>query len=96
GPAFVFEAFWVAYALLSWRVLTRSYFREVIVPADGFWRWLGRRFPETALVALYRASWFYGTTRWVAWLIWAHVLHDFQFDVTWGGPHWVDAVHPPE
>jgi hypothetical protein len=96
GLGFAFEGFWVVYALLSWRVLTRDYFRETIVPADPFWGWAGKRLPETALVALYRASWFYGTTRWVAWLIWAHVLHDFEFDLTWGGPHWVDAVYPPD
>ncbi|MDQ3993875.1 MAG: metal-dependent hydrolase [Actinomycetota bacterium] len=96
GPAFAFEGFWVAYALLSWRVLTRSYFHEVIVPADGFWRWLGRWAPEAAMLALYRASWFYGTTRWLAWIIWAHVVHDFDFDLSWGGPHWVDAVYPAD
>ena len=96
GLGFAFEGFWVVYCLFAWRVLTRSYFREVVVPADGFWPWAGRWLPEAALLALYRASWFYGTTRWVAWLIWAHVVHDYAFDLTWGGPHWVDAVYPDD
>jgi hypothetical protein len=96
GPGWVWDGVWVVYGLVSWRILTRSYFREVIVPADGLWRWLGRRVPENVLLALYRASFFYGTTRWLAWLIWAHVLHDYEFDLSWGGPHWVDAEHPPD
>ncbi len=96
GLGFAFEGIWVVYGLLSWRILTRAYFHETIVAADPFWGWAGRRLPEAALLALYRASFFYGTTRWVAWLIWAHVVHDFQFDLSWGGPHWVDAVHPPD
>ena len=96
GLGFAFEGFWVVYCLLSWRILTGDYFRTTIVPADPFWGWAGRRLPEAALLALYRASWFYGTTRWVAWLIWAHVLHSYDFDLSWGGPHWVDAVYPPD
>ena len=96
GLGFVFEGFWLAYCLLHWRVLTRSYFRETIVPADRLWTWAGRRLPEAALLALYRASFFYGATRWVAWLLWAHVLNGYEFDLSWGGPHWVDAEHPPK
>ncbi|MBD0328919.1 MAG: metal-dependent hydrolase [Thermoleophilia bacterium] len=90
GLGFVWDGVWLAYGLLSWRVLTRAYFRETIVPADGFWSWLGRYLPETALLALYRAPFFYGATRWVAWLLWAHVLHDYPFDLSWGGPHWIE------
>jgi hypothetical protein len=86
---FVLDGFWVVYGLLSWRILTRSYFVTTIVPADPFWRWAGRLLPEAALLALYRASFFYGTTRWVAWLLWAHVLNSFPFDFSWGGPDWV-------
>jgi hypothetical protein len=96
GLGFVWDGIFVVWALLSWRVLTRSYFRETIVAADPFWRWAGRYFPETALVALYRASFFYGICRWTAWLIWAHVVNSFSFDLSWGGPHWVPAVHAEE
>ena len=82
------------YGLISWRMLKREYFHDVIVTADPrFWGWMGRWLPETALVALYRASFFYGTTRWVAWIIWAHVIHDFPLDLSWGGPEWVDAAY---
>ena len=89
GFGFVWDGVWLVYGLFAWRVLTRDYFRTVIVPADGFWRWAGRLVPETALVALYRAAFFYGACRWAAWLIWAHVVHDYPFDLSWGGPHWV-------
>jgi membrane-bound metal-dependent hydrolase YbcI (DUF457 family) len=96
GPGFVWDGVWVVIGLLSWRTVTREYFRDVICKADSFWRKLGRRLPERALLGLYRAAFFYGTTRWIAWLIWAHVLNDYPFDVTWGGPHWVPAQHPPD
>ena len=94
GLGFVWDGVWVVYGLLSWRILKREYFRETIVAADPrFWGWLGRWLPEVALLALYRASFFYGTTRWVAWLIWAHVVHEFPFDLSWGGPGWIPAAH---
>ena len=94
GLGFAFEGFWVVYGLLSWRVLTRAYFREKVFPLDPFWSWAGRLLPETALLSVYRTSFFYGTSRWVAWLIWAHVIHHYRFDLSWGGPHWVHAAHP--
>jgi membrane-bound metal-dependent hydrolase YbcI (DUF457 family) len=96
GLGFVWDGIFVVWALLSWRVLTRAYFRETIAVADPFWGWAGRYLSETALLALYRTSFFYGICRWAAWLIWAHVVHSYPFDVSWGGPHWVDAVHASE
>ena len=92
GLGFVWDGFWILYGLLAWRVLTRDYFLGTIVAADSFWRWARRYVPETALLTLYRASFFYGATRWAAWLIWAHLLHDYPFDLRWGGPYWVPAV----
>lgn len=92
GLGWVWDGLWVVVALLSWRVVTRGYFYDVIVAADGAWSWLLRRFSEPVVLALYRASYFYGLTRWVAWLIWAHVLHDFPFDLSWGGPEWVTEL----
>jgi hypothetical protein len=35
---------------------------------------------------------FYGFARLAAWLIWAHVVNDYPFDLSWGGPYWVDAA----
>jgi membrane-bound metal-dependent hydrolase YbcI (DUF457 family) len=89
GLGFVWDGVWVVYGIFNWRVLTRSYFQSTIVPADGIWGWGGRFLPEAPLLALYRASFFYGTTRWIAWLLWAHVANSFQFDLSWGGPDWV-------
>jgi membrane-bound metal-dependent hydrolase YbcI (DUF457 family) len=94
GLGHIWDLVWIVYGLISWRVLTRSYFYETIAAADGFWRWLGRWLPEAALLAIYRAAFFYGTCRWIAWSIWAHVVKDYPYDLTWGGPHWIDAAHP--
>jgi hypothetical protein len=48
-----------------------------------------------ALLVLYRAAFFYGTSRWIAWSLWAHVVHGYPYDLSWGGPHWVPAAHSP-
>jgi hypothetical protein len=58
------------------------------------WQWLARRVPETALLTIYRTAFFYGTCRWIAWTIWAHVVNDYPYDLSWGGPHWVEAGRP--
>ena len=89
---FVWDGVWVVYGAINWKVLTRGYFRDTIMPADPLWGWASRFLPETALLALYRASFFYGTTRWIAWLLWAHVLNSYAFDLSWGGPDWVPAL----
>ncbi len=59
------------------------------MPNDPFWPFVGRWLPEEALVVLYRGAFFYGVCRWVAWLQWAHLLHDYTFDLSWNGPSWV-------
>ena len=95
GLGFVWDGFWVVCALLSWRVMTTQYFREVIVPADPLVIGkLVKRWPQDLVLTLYRAMFFYGLARWTAWLIYAHVLNDYPFDLSWGGPHWVDAAQP--
>jgi hypothetical protein len=33
----------------------------------------------------------YAPGRWVAWLIWARVVHDYPFDLSWSGPDWVES-----
>ncbi len=93
GLGFVWDAVWIVYGIASWRVLTRAYFVDTVMTADPFWLWAGRRLPATALLLVYRVSFFYGTCRWLAWLLWAHVVHSFPFDLRWGGPHWVHALH---
>jgi len=96
GLGFVWDGVFVVWALLSWRVLTRGYFRTTVMAADPFWRWAGRHLSETTLVALYRASFFYGVARWTAWLIWAHIVRSFAFDLRWGGPRWVPRIYADE
>jgi membrane-bound metal-dependent hydrolase YbcI (DUF457 family) len=92
---FVMDALWLVILLLSWRVLTERYWREEIVPADPkVWAWMGRRLPQRALLAAYRATFFYGLCRLVAWTSWAHLIHPDRlrgWDLTWGGPDWIPA-----
>jgi len=102
GLGFVWDAVWLVWATLSWKVLTRDYFRTTVLAADPFYRWARKTLSEPLLLAIYRAAFFYGATRLVAWLIWAHVFqgsalyngkrYKFSFDLSWGGPHWVHAV----
>jgi hypothetical protein len=96
GLGLVWDGIFVVWAILGWRVLTRGYFRTTVMAADPFWRWAGRHLSETTLVALYRASFFYGVARWTAWLIWAHLVRSFAFDFRWGGPRWVPRVYADE
>ncbi|MGQ0435016.1 MAG: metal-dependent hydrolase [Microthrixaceae bacterium] len=92
---FVMDALWLAILLFSWHVLTERYWREEIVAADPkVWAWLGRRLPQRALLAVYRATFFYGLCRLIAWTSWAHLLHPDQakgWDLSWGGPDWIPA-----
>jgi membrane-bound metal-dependent hydrolase YbcI (DUF457 family) len=92
---FVMDALWLVILLTSWKVLTERYWREVVVPADPkAWTWMGRRLPQRALLAAYRATFFYGLCRMVAWTSWAHLLHPDPlrgWDLTWGGPDWIPA-----
>jgi membrane-bound metal-dependent hydrolase YbcI (DUF457 family) len=97
GLGFVWDGFWVLCALLSWRVVTRDFFLKVIVPADPLvMQRLVARLPENLVLTLYRSLYFYGIARWSAWLIWAHVFNDYPFDLSWGGPHWVEAAQPED
>ena len=86
---------WIVYGLFSWRVLTRAYFERHIYTADRLWTVANRVVSVGALLVVYRAAFFYGTSRWIAWTLWAHVVHHYPYDLSWGGPHWVDAAHSP-
>jgi hypothetical protein len=94
GLGSMWDLVWIVYGLFSWRVLTSRYFDDYIYRADAFWPWINRAVPRGALLTLYRAAFFYGTSRWIAWTIWAHVIHHYPYDLSWGGPHWVPAAHP--
>jgi hypothetical protein len=73
-----------------------------VVPASPhLWAWFGRFLPERGLLALYRATFFFGVCRMVAWFIYAHVLshptingvqrRGYPFDLSWTGPWWLTA-----
>jgi hypothetical protein len=89
---FAWDAFWLGMVGLHRHVLTAEHFREVVAPADPVWGWLNRWVPEPGLLVLYRAALFYGAGRWVAWVLWAHVLNSHEFDFSWGGPDWIAAA----
>ncbi len=96
GLGFVWDGIFVVWGLVSWRVLTRTYFRTTVARADPFWGWAGRYLPEAALIILYRTSFFYGICRWLAWFLWAHLVRAFPLDLSWGGPKWVPAMRASE
>jgi membrane-bound metal-dependent hydrolase YbcI (DUF457 family) len=89
----VWDLFWLAMALVfAHRTLRRSYFREVIVPADPrVWGWLHRTFrlPERALLLLYRGLMFYGIGRLLAWFLYARLDARTPLQLVWGGPHYI-------
>lgn len=105
----VMDALWLVVVLVSWRVLTREYWRTRIVPADArAWAWFGRWLPERGLLALYRATFFYGLCRMISWSAWARLFADpvefaaydvtsrgFPMDLSWTGPYWLDARSLP-
>lgn len=90
----VWDAFWLVVAVLSWRVFTRRYFVDVVLPTDPVWARLRRRFhfSETTLLAMYRAYFLYAGARILAWFLWARLIRHAPFDPAWGGPYWVP--HP--
>lgn len=92
GLGFVWDGFWLAMVLVNRRVLSGDYFRQFVVPGDPFWRHTGRILPQPALLLMYQGAFFYGSARWVAWLIWAHVFHDYSFDLQWAGPGWAPMI----
>jgi LexA-binding, inner membrane-associated putative hydrolase len=94
GLGSMWDLVWILYGFYAWRVLTTEYFDKHIVPVDNSWKWMSRLIPRMGLITLYRAAFFYGTCRWIAWTIWAHVIHHYPYDLSWGGPHWVDAAVP--
>jgi hypothetical protein len=82
--------------VFAWRVLSSEYFYTVVRPADPAWDLMARklRMPDRVLIAVYRAFFLYGATRIVAWVIWVHVVQSEPWDLSWGGPHWVEPFEP--
>lgn len=102
----VMDLFWLVVVLFSWRVLTREYWRTQIVPADArVWAWFAQFLPERGLLALYRATFFFGVTRLVAWSVWARAIAEptidvvqrrgYPVDLSWTGPWWLTARSLP-
>jgi membrane-bound metal-dependent hydrolase YbcI (DUF457 family) len=87
----VWDVFWIALVLVSWKVLTREFFFTRVVPDDPAWAWLRRRFrlSNRAMLAIYRAYLCYGITRVIAWFTIARVRSKAPLDLHWGGPWWV-------
>ena len=82
--------------IFAWRVLSSEYFFKVVKPADPAWDLMARklRMPDRVLLATYRAFFLYGATRIVTWVIWVHVLQSEPWDLSWGGPYWVEPFEP--
>lgn len=93
GLGGVWDLFWLVVVLLfASRTLNRSYFRDVIVPADPHvWGWMHRtlRLPEQALLLVYRGLLFYGLGRMISWFLYARFEAKTPFQPGWGGPWYV-------
>lgn len=100
------DVFWFIVVLFSWRVLTREHWRTQVVPIDArAWAWLGKWIPERGLLALYRATFFYGLCRMISWSAWSHLVArpvingvkrvGYPYDLTWTGPWWIGSKSLP-
>lgn len=83
----------LALLLVSWKVLKRDFFYSTVLPNDPVMRLLNRAVPDRALLAVYRFGFMFGLTRMLSWILFVHVLHSSPFDLSWGGPSWVEAIH---
>lgn len=92
----MWDLFWLVVVLVfARRVLTRDYFRTVIVPADPHvWAWLNRKLhlPEEGLLLLYRGLLFYGLGRMLSWFLYARLHVEAPFQPVWGGPRYVPGA----
>jgi membrane-bound metal-dependent hydrolase YbcI (DUF457 family) len=96
GPGGVLmEGAWLVLMVVAWRVVKPSFFYEHVLPTDSSFRLAHRLLPPPVVLALYHLVLFWGITRWVGWMLWAHVVEDYPFDLSWGGPHWVDEYTDP-
>ena len=91
----IMEPLWFILLAFGWRVVTPTYFRESIVVTDSSMRLAYQRLPERLALICYHLVLFWGISRWVGWMLWAHVVNDYPFDLSWGGPHWVDEYGSP-
>ena len=90
GLGFVWDGVWSCGRSQLARHHARVLHRDHLA-ADPFWRWAGRYVPRACSRPLPRVV-LLRHRRWVAWLIWAHVVRSFPFDLRWGGPRWVPRV----
>ncbi len=93
----VWDLFWVALLLLSWRTLTTKHFRDNIFTRDPFWPWLQRKTNEAVCLTVYRASAFFGIASVIGWYIWVLAVNEFHPHLDWsiGAPHWAPRQGPP-
>ena len=93
----IWDMLWLVIALACWPVLGARHFRERVAPVDPVWGWMKARLslPGVVLVAAYRAWFFYGACRIVAWTIWAHAIEKAPWDLSWGGPAFVQRASTP-
>jgi membrane-bound metal-dependent hydrolase YbcI (DUF457 family) len=98
SPGFLMDSLVLCLVIVfAWRVLSARYFWAVIYPVDkGSWDWIQRTFrmPERAMVAFYRAFFLYGACRIISWTLWVHVVERAPWDLSWGGPWWVEPFEP--
>lgn len=97
----LWDFMWLCIAISGRQVLSKGYFFGKVVADDPAWAWLKAKFrmSDRAMLATYRAFFFYGGCRIFAWFIWARLFNPLRgkqkLDWSWRGPHWVDSVSFP-
>lgn len=90
----IWDLFWLALLALNYQSLRRRYFFENVAPYDPAWNFFRRRLlmSDRALLIVYRAYFLYGACRIFGWGIWAHGSQGSPWDLSWGGPYWVEKA----
>lgn len=78
--------------LMSWQVLKRDFFLKNVLPNDPVMKFLGNKVSVTGLMVIYRFGFIFGLTRLTAWFLFVHVFNSSPFDLSWGGPSWVEPI----
>jgi len=93
GLGGIWDFFWMLTVLVFAReTLSSEYFRRVVMPTDAAaWAFLRRRLylTENGLLVFYRALFFYGLGRMIAWFLYARFEVKTPWQPVWGGPNYV-------
>lgn len=92
----VWDLLWfLVVVFFAWRTLRRSYFREIIFPADPkIWGFLNKKLKlnERGMYLVYVGFLFYGLGRMISWFLVARFDLKTPFQPVWGGPNYIPGA----